>query len=152
MNVNNIKFRAWLKKEKKLVDVKSIHFGTKKVMYGYSNGPQNYGTRSCKFEDCILLQFYPEKDGVGNEIFEGDILYKHADLEHLSPNGWFEDVYIVVSMGNEVKMYVNRSNNKDAVYTGTMKEIDTPSYMVIGNIFENRNILTDLGFEVQEIC
>ena len=151
MNINNFKFHAWLKKEKKMVDVKSIHFGTKKIMYGYSDGPQNYGSRSCKFEDCILLQLYPEQDGVGNEVFEGDILYKHIDFGYLCP-GWSEDVYVVVAMDSEVKMYVNRSNDKDAVYTGTMKEIDASSYMVIGNIFEDKNMLTKAGFEVQEIC
>lgn len=151
MNSKNIRFRAWLKKDQRMVDVTSIHFGTKKIMYGYSDGPQNYGSRSCKFEDCILLQLYPEQDGVGNEIFEGDILYKHVDFGYLCP-GWSEDVYVVVAMNSEVKMYISRSNNKDAVYAGTMKEIDVSSYMVIGNIFENKDMLTNLGFEVQEIC
>lgn len=32
---DEIKFKAYLKKENKIVDVKSIHFGTRKVMIGF---------------------------------------------------------------------------------------------------------------------
>lgn len=151
MNSKNIRFRAWLKKDQKMVDVRSIHFGTKKIMYSYSDGPQNYGSRSCRFEDCILLSWYPKQDGAGNDIFEGDILYRHADFRHISPN-WVEDNYIVVNMGDAVKMYTVRTSGKEAVFYGRMGDVDTTSYIVVGNILEDKNILTDLGFEVQEIC
>lgn len=151
MNSKNIRFRAWLKKDQKMVDVTSIHFGTKKIMYSYSDGPQNYGSRSCRFEDCILLSWYPKQDGVGNDVFEGDILYKHVDLRHISSN-WEEDTYIVVNMEDAVRMYTSRSSGRDVVYYGTMEDVDVSSYMVIGNIFENKDMLTTLGFEVQEIC
>ncbi len=151
MNTDNIKFRAWLKKEEKMVDVKSIHLGTRKIMYGYSNGSQNYGSRSCSFEGCKLLSWYPEQDGAGNDVFEGDILYRHVDFRHISPK-WVEDNYVVVNMGDAVRMYTVRTVGKDAVYYGTMKDVDVSCYIVVGNIFENKNILTDLGFEVQEVC
>ena len=34
--IREIKFKAWLKKSKRMVDVKSIHFGTSKIIVGYS--------------------------------------------------------------------------------------------------------------------
>ena len=52
-----IKYRAWLKKEKEMVNVASIHLGTKKINYGYSKGGTCYGNTSDKFEDIELMQF-----------------------------------------------------------------------------------------------
>lgn len=72
--MREISYRAWLKDEKKLVEVKSIHFGTKKIMYGYSEGSHCYGNVTCKFDDCELMQYTGFTDKNGKPIFDGDIV------------------------------------------------------------------------------
>lgn len=72
--MREIEFRAWLKKDKKMVEVKSIHFGTKKIMYGYSESSHCYGNVTCKFDDCELMQYTGLTDKNGTKIFEGDIV------------------------------------------------------------------------------
>lgn len=67
-------YRAWLKKDNEMVEVKSIHLGTKKIMYGYSHGKQSYGNRVCSFNECELMEFTGLTDKNGKNIFENDIV------------------------------------------------------------------------------
>lgn len=70
--MRKIKFRAYLKEDKKMVDVKSIHLGTNKIIYGYSSGQCYGGNRSCLLEDCNLMQCSNFRDQNGTEIYEND--------------------------------------------------------------------------------
>lgn len=72
--MNNLKFRAWLKQEKKMVEVKSLHLSTRKIMYGYSNNSQSYGNKVMSFDDVILMQATGLKDINGKDIYEGDMI------------------------------------------------------------------------------
>lgn len=91
MNSDLLKFRAWLKNEQKMVEARSLHLGTRKITYGYSDGPQNYGSRSCKFEDCILMPRLPAQDVRGKDIFDGDILRQYQTAFGSS---WIDYYYI----------------------------------------------------------
>ena len=55
--MREIKFRAWLKKSKKLVEVKSPHLGTRKAIIGYSKSSTNYGNYSISFDEIELMQY-----------------------------------------------------------------------------------------------
>lgn len=126
--MREIKFRAWLKKENKMVEVKSLHLGTRKIIYGYSENSQCYGNKSISFSDCSLMQCTDIKDRNGKEIYEGDIVKTNIDLMGIvrfDIGYYFE--WITDSL---VSMW-----NKD------MKVWLEWGLEVIGNIYENPELL-----------
>lgn len=63
------------------VDVKSIHIGTGKIMYGYSEHRESKGvdicfagSRSELISNCVMLQYIGVTDASGQELYEYDIL------------------------------------------------------------------------------
>ena len=126
--MREIKFRAWLKKENKMVEVKSLHLGTRKIIYGYSETSQCYGNKSCSFDDIELMQCTGIKDRNGKEIYDGDIVKTNIDLMGIvrfDIGYYFE--WITDSL---VSMW-----NKD------MKVWLEWGLEVIGNIYENPELL-----------
>ena len=93
--MREILFRAWLKKDKKMVEVKSIHFGTKKIMYGYSESSHCYGNVTCSFDDCELMQFTGLTDKNGKMIFEGDIVKINGWWNASGPAGYSKNLTVV---------------------------------------------------------
>lgn len=63
--MREIKFRAYIKNENKrtpsetnkMVEVKSLHLGSKKAIIGYSKSPSSYGNYSITFEEIELMQY-----------------------------------------------------------------------------------------------
>lgn len=131
--MNEIKFRAWLIKNKKMVEVKTIHLSTRKIMYGYSNGPQSYGNKVSSFKDVILMQSTGLKDINGKDIYDGDILKSNSEeisdikLFCIFENGCF---HIKDFDGWNIKMQQKYLN---------MYKIE-----VIGNIYENEEIAREV--------
>ena len=129
-----IKFRAWLKEEKKILNVETIDFSEKSIQYLEKNEIIDaYLLRTKFLEDVEIMQYTGLKDKNGKEIYEGDILkYKFPydrRLKHVSLVKFIEteasfglkDIY-----GNEIPLYRITANNY---------------FEVVGNIYENPELL-----------
>ena len=142
--MNEIKFRAYLNKENKMVEVKSLHLGTNRIMYGYSENSQCYGNKSISLKDCELMQYTGLKDKNGKEIYEGDVLvHEFEDYRTKQPRKSyylvkFKDAsfYIAFQETNDYGVY-------EWVYDDTLEEyyIRNWGLEVVGNIYENLELL-----------
>ena len=129
-----IKFRAWIKEENKMINVETIDFTDKSMQYLEKNEIIDvYLLRTTFLEDIELMQYTGIKDKNGIEIYEGDILKYNFSydgrLKHISPVTYLEtqasfgikDIY-----GNEIPLYRITANNY---------------FEVVGNIYENPELL-----------
>ena len=130
----DIKFRAWLKEEKKMVIVETIDFSEKSIQYLEKNEIiDTYLLRTKFLEDIDLMQYTGLKDKNGKEIYEGDILKYNfpydGRLKHVSLVKFVEteaSFGIKDRYGNEIPLYRIAANNY---------------FEVIGNIYENEELL-----------
>ena len=134
--MRKLKFRAWLKEEKKMVNVETMDFTDKSIQYLEKNEFINaYLLRRMIFDDIELMQYTGLKDKNGKEIYEEDIIkYKFpydTRLKHISPVKFLEteaSFGIKDRYGNEIPLYTISANNY---------------FEVIGNIYENKNLLEE---------
>lgn len=78
-----IKFRAWIKEENKMINVETIDFTDKSMQYLKKNEIIDaYLLRTTFLEDIELMQYTEQKDVYGNEIFEDDIVWNEYDEEY----------------------------------------------------------------------
>lgn len=126
------KFKAWLKKEKRMIYVEEINFIYKEVRFKDYNTPFTKPIeRNVSFNDVELLQYIGRKDNNDIEIYEDDIIKcynKIAVIKYGHHNcGCCHSVYGFTFLDN---------NGVTA----------TPSFgdcEVIGNIYENPELLGD---------
>jgi uncharacterized phage protein (TIGR01671 family) len=118
-----IKFRAWDKKEKILVNVDGIDFPTQKITYSHptkTHGVDNDAVIIREdFINIIVEQWTGLFDKNGKEIYEGDIC-------------WFEDSYSAVIEYDQGCFYVDVYSDFDPIYRMLNNKIE-----VIGNIHDN---------------
>ena len=127
--MREIKFRAWLKEDKKMVNVETMDFTDKSIQYLKRSEIINaYILRRERFDDVELMQYTGLKDKNGKEIYEGDIvILNDAEEESRCVVKYKYGSYILV----DGDLRENLSNVEDRFLE------------VIGNIYENKNLLEE---------
>lgn len=151
--MREIKYRAYIKNKNprvpketnKMVEVKSLHLGSKKAIIGYSGG--NY---SIKFDEIELMQYTGLKDRNMKEIYEGDIVefkdigeegyeYKEGfDFDNIAQVVYKNGIYTLSNFGETDNSYY-ATNCTDAE---RLEEVlRNGNCKVIGNIYDNPELL-----------
>ena len=127
------KFRAFLKRKNKIVDVKIIYLHNSRIAYEdksneYFNVDMIY---VAEFEDIELLQSTGLKDKNGVEIYEGYIVERSYDL--WTKNGVKKIIERAVVEFYNLKFIFNGFDSDVTIRTDMLK--------VIGNIYKNPELL-----------
>lgn len=123
-----IKFRAWLKEEKKMVNVETIDFTDKSMQHLEKNEIIDaYLLRTTFLEDIELMENTGVKDKNGKEIYEGDIIICKYGPEITMEVKWVDEGFRTLGKYNGEN------------YVGYVKN----SAEVIGNIYENHKLLEE---------
>lgn len=125
------KFRAWLKKEQKMDNYIDHISWLEDELYCIGDGI----TYMVSAEDLVLMQSTGLKDKNGKEIFEGDILACKTDDEVINLNIFWDEEHALFMF--ESKKYNEQEPLAELV------ENNTYPFEIIGNIYENPELLED---------
>lgn len=126
--MREIKFRAWLKEKKEMIDNARPDFFCKQLHYLCDNSAGGQDVLGVSTEDIELMQYTGLKDKNNKEIYEGDIL----------------------SDGNNEKLYkvIFENGSFRAEFEGDFEEysfdlinVVAQGCEIVGNIYENPKLL-----------
>jgi len=127
MNIRKIKFRAWDNKRKKMIERIEedgeyvVCFNGEICCIKHGNAPFNVTLP----QNLFLMQFTGLYDKDGKEIYEGDIVKCLDNSKHL------------IQRNNDYSAYQLSNRN----YIGLEKQNLEDNYKIIGNIYENPELL-----------
>ena len=121
-----IKFRAWLKNKKEMVDVALINYATKYITYALTKKGSMLTIIDENFSNIELLQYIGLKDKNNKEIYEGDIVKIDRQLFRVS---YMEEK--ASYMLDEVDSYMS-----DYLSNYNINKLEK-----VGNIYENVELL-----------
>jgi uncharacterized phage protein (TIGR01671 family) len=136
-----IKFRAWLRKYEKMVDVKRINFDVKNVeCYLVSKNECNLS--EFVFNEVELMQYTGIKDKNGKQIYEGDIVSEEHPESNHEPFDQIPDSIRGVVKFERGKFIVPAKVN----YGVEKRNLHAvKGVAVVGNIYENPELLDKLN-------
>ena len=133
------KFRAWNKNTKKMYKIGQITL--EKGTWNYEPDNREYIGMSVPYQPSfILMQYTGLKDKNGKEIYEGDIIKSYFENGLGAENKCLiiYDEYLCAFMGQELRtkqQYLFNEGNPNK------KDKQLKYTEVIGNIYENKNLL-----------
>ena len=128
--MREIKFRAWLKEDKKMENVKTMDFTDKTIRCLKKNEFINaYLLRRVSFDDVELMQYTGIKDKNGKEVYEGDIvILNDAEEENRCVVKYKYGSYILI----------------DGDLREDLSNVESHKFLeVVGNIYENKNLMEE---------
>ena len=123
-----IKYRAWLKDEKKMVEVREINFASEQILFETEDE-----FLYAFFDEIELLGYTGHKDTNGVEIFEGDIVQWCGNKMEIF---WGEDIGCGYG-------FCWRNIKGDSYYHESMTGF-IDEYEVIGNVYQNEELLENV--------
>ena len=133
--MREIKFRAWLKEDKKMVNVETMDFADKSMQYLEKSEIVNaYLLRRVIFDDIELMQYTGLKDKNGAEIYDGDIVL----VELSGTSTWYKTVVKI----KEGAFIASLIDGEDYIYIFNCG-FDSNDFEILGNIYENKNLLEE---------
>ena len=136
------KFRVWIKTEKRMIetdDLLAIDYENEVVMTQqvyFENGlPDDRDIYCYDFDEIELMRSTGLQDKNGKEIFEGDILACKTDDEVINLNIFWDEEHALFMF--ESKKYNEQEPLAELV------EDNTYPFEIIGNIYENPDLLED---------
>lgn len=136
-----IKFRAWDKDEKRMLEVYRIGFDGPidgAQVYCYLDDRGAKGSKECFYDGdgLTLEQFTGLKDKNGKEIYEGDILAWHSNIYR--KHDW---VGLVLYRGAGFAVQESDKSYSSPEWLDCVCRKDANIIEVIGNIHENQELL-----------
>ncbi|WP_339123958.1 YopX family protein [Fusobacterium nucleatum] len=130
--MKELKIKAWLKKEKKMVSIIGIDFNYEYIKYTEDDNLFNENYKTAAFKNIELLQFTGLKDNGGQELYEADVI---------KFNDGIDDIYGLISYDDEDGTY--RVSYENITEHLSEREGD---FEIVGNIFENPDLHEQLGY------
>lgn len=130
--MKELKIKAWLKKEKKMVSIIGIDFNYEYIRYTEDDNLFNSDYKVAEFKDIELLEFTGLKDNGGQELYEADVI---------KFNDGVDDIYGLISYDDEDGTY--RVSYENITEHLSDREGD---FEIVGNIFENPDLHEQLGY------
>lgn len=141
------KFRAWDVLAEEMIDeILMISFVRKEIIGKFRNGSTSVPLKfedKRNGEDVILMQSTGLKDKNGVEIFEGDVVSRNSGMPNVVEFGkWIYEEDFGYKIKN-IGFYLNSSYDDDELFQAMDYEDIRKNYEVIGNIYENPELLED---------
>lgn len=137
--MREVKYRAWVEKEKELVDVITIYFEDRTVTLPIQTSviaEEWWDKTTWNFEDVVLMQSTGLKDKNGREIYEGDIVHAYT----AESNGYGKEDYISAEITGVVTFKdISFGLQVGNIFNDLWTNAET--FVVEGNIYENPEIL-----------
>ncbi|WP_064611181.1 YopX family protein [Streptobacillus moniliformis] len=136
--MREIKYRAWLKDKNKMVEVSIVRFNSKFIEYFEVDEDGILRFKTSLFEDIEFMQYTNIKDMNGKEIYEGDIIENNVI-----------DFRSDVSFSKKSASFVMKNNLGTEFHLE--KEMVKREFQIIGNIYENKDLIKKIRTRKEDV-